>query len=252
MSFMDMDTSCVLHAESRCSKEREEEAPSSEDAVSLCKNYMAHPPIRKPVLEPDAGEADALRDSPDTVLDGLTTGPARCGDGTNDVSGGAIDGLHRDGQAVRAEPVKPAEPSKVAETSKVEGCWSCKLHSSKCATCVFNDVKAGRAVDKAILVDAVLMYERMLGFYSMSLTKKNTEMMAHFNFVLNLSQKMALNLDMLRRITDNELNYVGTQNTKAVMALLNTYVVNFNTMLQSLLQLRNVTINSMNSRYIQF
>ena len=92
----------------------------------------------------------------------------------------------------------------------------------------------------------------MLGFYSMSLTKKNTEMMAHFNFVLNLSQKMALNLDMLRRITDNELNYVGTQNTKAVMALLNTYVVNFNTMLQSLLQLRNVTINSMNNRYIQF
>ena len=246
MSFMDMDTSCVLHAESRCSKEREEEAPSSEEAVSLCKNYMAHPPIRKPVLEPDAGEVDSLRDSPDTVLDGLTIGPVRCGDGTNDVSGGAIVGLHRDGQAVRAEPAKPAE------TSKVEGCWSCKLHSSKCATCVFNDVKAGRAVDEATLVDAVLMYERMLGFYSMSLIKNNTEMMAHFNFVLNLSQKMSLNLDMLRRITENELNYVGTHNTNAVMALLNTYVVNFNMMLQNLSQLRNVTINSMSGRHIQF
>lgn len=129
-----------------------------------------------------------------------------------------------------SEPREHAHPEAVYETRQEDGCWMCNVSASrKCPTCVFEEVKAGTDVDKTELLEAVNMYQVMLGTCSTSLAQKQAEMMAKTYKISMIVQKMHKDLSMLRKITDNELKFSGNRCTDACLnsekALLHSYAM---------------------------
>lgn len=105
--------------------------------------------------------------------------------------------------------------------------------STKCPTCVFETLKAGSDVDKTEILEAVNMYQAMLGMYSTSLAQKDAGIMGKTYKISLIVQKMHKDLIMLGMITNNELKFSGNRCTDGACldsekALLHSYAMHIN------------------------
>lgn len=123
-------------------------------------------------------------------------------------------------------------------------CWSCEVYLDRCSACVFNDVKAGKDVDKKVLAKAVHTHEQILGACNMALIQKHVDTNAKFQEILLVLQTMFMNLQMLSKITDNTLKYTGDN---GISALLHNYRVHFDVLLKNAGDVCNISLLALNT-----
>lgn len=122
-------------------------------------------------------------------------------------------------------------------------CWMCELNHKKCVTCVFNDAKSGKDVEKTSLAEAIYTHENILGAYNMALIQKNVDTATEFRKILMVLQKMFMSLDMLIKVTDNTLKYTGNN---GISALLHNYRVQLDVLLKNVGDVCNISLAAMN------
>ena len=123
-------------------------------------------------------------------------------------------------------------------------CWMCEVAHKKCGTCVFNDAKSGKDVDKTSLAEAIYTHENILGAYNMALIQKNVDTATEFRKILTVLQKMFMSLDMLIKMTDNTLKYTGNN---GISALLHNYRVQLDVLLKNVGDVCNISLAAMNN-----
>ena len=72
----------------------------------------------------------------------------------------------------------------VSSKENLVKCWACEFTHNKCETCVFNDAKSGKDVDKTSLAEAIHVHEQILGAYNMALIQKNVDTATEFRKIL--------------------------------------------------------------------
>lgn len=157
----------------------------------------------------------------------------------NNVAPGTPDWSHGE-----SEPREHAHPETDCETRQENGCWMCKVSASrKCPTCIFEKVKAGSDVDRTALLEAVNMYQAMLGIYSTSLAQKQADLMEKTYKISLIVQKMHKDLTMLGTITNNELRFSGNRCTDACLnsekALLHSYAMHIDALTNNVFEVFN-------------
>ena len=168
-------------------------------------------------VKSDVKEKDAAhRSSPDTVINDLRSGSHFDTDDMPEVSS-------KDNQV---------------------HCWMCEVNHKKCVTCVFNDAKSGKDVEKTSLAEAIYTYENILGAYNMALVQKNVDTAAKFQKILMVLQNMFMNLDMLIKVTDNTLKYTGNN---GIVALLHNYRVQLDVLSKNVGDVCNISLAAMNN-----
>lgn len=132
----------------------------------------------------------------------------------------------------------------VSSKNNQVNCWACECNHKKCVTCVFNDVKSGKDVDKTSLAEAIHTHEHILGAYNMALIQKNVDTAAKFQKVLMVLQNTFMNLDMLIKVTDNTLKYTGNN---GIIALLHNYRVQLDVLLKNAGYICNISLDAINN-----
>ena len=153
-----------------------------------------------------------------------------------------------------------AESSQQEQPGNGDACSKCQVKMfdmtgrSKCANCVFEEVKAGLDVDNEVISGAVSTYQFMLGHFFNEFSRVGNQL-AQKNFVSNMEKKtiqevtnkMAGNLNMLLKITDNELNMaVGNHSQydascgKTVISLLHSYRMHMDVLCKDLCVIHNI------------